>query len=193
MDEVSKQRVLLGVSALLGALVPRVQDEPHLSDTPIRVLRAFVDSVRGYKEDPEEILKRQFLNGTYDQMIHVRRIKVLSTCSHHLLPIIGLAHFAYLPGKHIVGLSKIPRLVDAFARRLQVQENLTEEIVDTFQKVVEPKGCGISIRAFHCCAAVRGIEQQILMDTTALRGVFRENTATRQEFLSSIDITERII
>ena len=159
----------------------------HLAQTPDRVVRAFAEYVSGYAEDPGLILR----NGTFcevrDQMIHIRDIRVTSMCAHHLQPIIGVAHFAYVPNKVIVGLSKLPRMIQVLGRRLQVQERLTDEIVDVFQREVEPGGCGVHIRAYHGCMMARGVrEHGSITETTALRGVFKQGEA-RQEFMASLE------
>lgn len=168
-------------------------DPSHITDTPARVVQTFQEMIAGYKVDPGDYLVKRFHQGSYDEMIHVRDVRIISTCAHHLKPILGKAHFAYVPGEYIVGLSKIPRMIDALSRRLQVQENLTEQIVDIFEEVVKPKGCAVNIRAYHLCVMARGAEENDMsMETTALRGVFRKLPEARQEFLASIDRIGRI-
>jgi GTP cyclohydrolase I len=160
-------------------------DTGHVYDTPTRVVRAYSDFVSGYLEDPAKVLDVTFTTEHgYDEMVHC-------LCAHHLLPIIGRAHFAYIPGGRIVGLSKIPRFIDILSRRLQVQENLTEQIVDTFTKAIGPAGCAVSVAAIHCCMISRGIRQHDeVTQTTALRGVFKTSPQTRNEFLASINNNE---
>lgn len=160
----------------------------HTAATPDRVVRTFTEMVEGYHKDPEKILEEgSFPSTGLAEMIHIRDIRIVSTCAHHLLPIIGTAHFAYVPSSKIVGLSKIPRFIHALSRRLQLQETLSSQIVDTFMNVVRPSGCGVSIRAIHCCMMSRGVkEQSAYTETTALRGVFFDDRA-RDEFLRSVD------
>jgi GTP cyclohydrolase I len=160
----------------------------HTADTPTRVVRAFAEYAAGYLENPADVLVRTFddIDG-YKGMLHIWRIPVMSMCSHHILPIIGEAHFAYIPNGRVVGLSKIPRLVDVLSRRLQVQELLTEEIADVFQRVVEPKGCAVDIKAVHCCMCVRGVGVRgTLTQTTCYRGCFQEG-ASRVEFQTAVE------
>ena len=158
----------------------------HTQDTPKRVVKAFKEYVRGCAMDPVAILEKTFpLEGT-SQMVHVRNIRVMSMCAHHLVPIIGKAHFAYIPKDKIVGLSKIPRMIEVLSRRPQVQENLTEQIVDVFSKVVEPQGCAVHLSCVHLCMLYRGVEEPYsYTETTALRGVFNEGS--KQEFLMSLN------
>lgn len=168
-------------------------DASHIVKTPVRVQKYFQAMVAGEKEDPKLILGTKFDTAKHNQMIIRRNIRVNSTCSHHLLPFCGKATFAYLPNTYIVGISKIPRLVRCFSRRLQFQERLTDQIVDAFQDIVQPFGCGISIRAYHFCEIVRGAEEPAApTETTALRGNFETNTKTRDEFLASINRDEQI-
>ena len=158
----------------------------HRRDTPKRFVKAFEEYFCGLKQDPEEVLHRGFEVGNYDEMVTVKNISFVSFCAHHLVPFAGKVHFAYLPNKQIVGLSKIPRLVEVYAKRPQVQEQLTTQIVDTFQKVVNPRGCGVVIEALHLCMAIRGIKKdQAITRTTALRGCFKKES-TKREFLGGI-------
>jgi GTP cyclohydrolase IA len=160
----------------------------HIQETPERFVRVLEESVRGCRVNPADFLTKQFSVGHYDEMIHVRNVRVMSLCAHHWERIIGRANFAYVPGEYIVGLSKIPRMIDVLCRRPQVQENLTAQIADVFQETVKPKGCAVSIRAYHMCMLARGVEEPgAYMETTALRGCFKDSYSTRQEFLSSID------
>jgi GTP cyclohydrolase IA len=162
-------------------------DKEHLEKTPGRVVKALSELLEGYHQDPERILETSFTSGKYNQMIIVSDVKFTSLCVHHILPFAGTVHFAYIPDKRIVGLSKIPRLIECFSRRLQVQEELSEQIVDSFYKIVKPRGCAISIRGTHSCAAIRGVKKEgMYMTTTALRGIFEIDTSAKSEFLSSI-------
>ena len=160
----------------------------HTQNTPSRVVEAFKEMLSGYEVDVGQMLTSAlFPRSTYTQMVHVTDITFYSLCAHHLIPFSGTVHFAYLPGVYLIGLSKIPRLVDAIARRLQIQEIMTDQIVDAFVQYVKPEGCGIAVRASHGCMQCRGVKAQTSKTlTTALRGAFSNNDLTRQEFLSSI-------
>jgi len=155
-----------------------------LLDTPARVVRAMRETCSGYSEDPAAILARDFHGEGYDQMIVCRNIDFTSTCEHHLLPFSGVAHVAYIPKQRVVGLSKLARLVDCFAKRLQIQERLTEAISTELVKHLEPLGAAVMITARHLCMSCRGVKKQRAeMVTTSLKGVFR-NAECRAEFLS---------
>lgn len=169
------------------ALKNKTIDESHVKDTPGRVVQALTRYTAGCFQNPASVLEKKFVKGTYNEMVHVKDITVISSCAHHLERIIGKAHFSYVPDKEIVGLSKISRLVDILASRPQVQENLTEQIVDAFNEIVKPKGCAVNIRAFHFCMLARGVEEPCsTTETTAFRGCF-ESGESRQEFLLSIN------
>jgi GTP cyclohydrolase IA len=159
----------------------------HSRDTPRRVASAFAEYASGYMENPIDVLSTSFEDTAgYRGMVHVQRIPLMSMCAHHILPIIGVADFAYIPNGRVVGLSKIPRFVDILSRRLQIQENLTVEIADTFMKAVSPKGCAITIRAFHFCMVARGVRiRDAMTETRELRGCF-EAEATRLEYMSRL-------
>jgi GTP cyclohydrolase I len=181
-----------GVELYLKQTTGKLYDPVHMKDTPIRMVRAFSEYASGYLEDPRAPLQQQF-KGAYDQMVHRRRIRVLSRCAHHMEPILGIAHFAYLPNFAIVGLSKIPRFIRILSRRLQVQEALGEQIVDVFQEEVKPLGCAVRIKAYHFCEITRGVrEDSAFTETTALRGVFKTDPSTKAEFIASIDYSESI-
>ncbi len=159
-----------------------------LVKTPQRVYKAFLHLTQGYSQDPKEILGEALFTSTNDEMVLVRDIEFYSLCEHHLLPIIGRAHVAYIPNGKVVGLSKIPRMVNVFARRLQIQEQMTEQIADALMETINPKGVGVVIQARHMCMEMRGVEK--ICSTTvssALRGVFKENIKTREEFFSLIN------
>src|SRR5471032_1700900 len=159
-----------------------------LVDTAGRVARAFEDWFSGYGQDPEEYLKRTFeeIEG-YDDMVILRDIRFESHCEHHLAPIIGRAHVGYLPTNKVVGISKLARVVEAFARRLQVQEKMNAQIADCIQKVLEPKGVAVVIEASHQCMTTRGVHKTgVTMVTSSMLGAFRENDVTRREFLNII-------
>jgi len=155
-----------------------------LAKTPERVAKALQFLTHGYDLDPAEILRSAMFREEYRQMVIVKDIEIYSLCEHHLLPFFGKAHVAYIPDGHIVGLSKIPRVVDAYARRLQVQERLTEQIARAVEEVLEPHGVGVVIEAYHLCMMMRGVEKQNSKTiTSALRGTFRDDAKTREEFL----------
>ena len=159
-----------------------------LRETPARVARAFEEFFRGYDEDPETILKKTFeeIEG-YDEMIVLRGIRFESHCEHHMAPIIGRAWFAYIPRGRVVGISKLARVVDAFAKRLQIQEKMTAQIANTIEKVLEPEGVAVVLKAEHHCMTTRGVHKPGTdMVTSRMLGVFRENPMTRQEFLALV-------
>ncbi len=154
-------------------------------DTLIRITKLWENLLSGYMEDPREILKT-FKNPSYNEMVIVKDIEIYSLCEHHFLPFFGRAHFAYIPKLDIVGLSKIPRLINIYCKRLQVQERLAEEIVESFMGVVEPLGCAVLIECQHLCMKMRGIgKQNAIMITTALRGCFQQPDV-KAEFFSAI-------
>ena len=155
-----------------------------LARTPVRVAKSLRFLTQGYDSSAEEVVGKGVFKEDHDNMIMVRDIEVYSLCEHHMLPFFGKAHVAYIPNGKIVGLSKIPRIVDVYARRLQVQERLTEEIADGLCRVVKPSGVGVVIEAYHPCMTMRGVEKQNSKTiTSALRGAFREDPKTRDEFL----------
>ena len=159
-----------------------------LLDTPKRVTKAFGEWFAGYEIDPKEILARTFeeVEG-YDEMVILRNVKFESHCEHHLAPIIGKAHIAYLPDRRVVGISKLARLVDAYGKRLQIQEKMTAQIAKTLNDVLQPKGVGVVIEASHGCMTTRGIHKSgLTMVTSQMIGAFREQSSTRREFLSAI-------
>ena len=163
-------------------------DREGLRETPARVARAFEDWFSGYKEDPEEYMRRTFeeVEG-YDEMVVLRDIRFESHCEHHLAPIIGRAHVGYLPNRKVVGISKLARVVEAYARRLQVQEKMNAQIANTIQRVLEPKGVAVVIAASHQCMTTRGVHKTgVSMVTSTMLGAFRTNDITRREFLAVI-------
>lgn len=168
-----------------------VGEDPNregLRGTPGRVARAYEDWCSGYKEDPVEFLRRTFeeVDG-YDEMIVLRDIRFESHCEHHMAPIIGRAHVGYLPDRKVVGISKLARVVEAFARRLQVQESMTAQIAHCIQDVLKPKGVGVIVEGEHQCMTTRGVRKQgVSMITSQLLGQFRSDPRTRAEFLSII-------
>ena len=158
-----------------------------LLKTPERVDKAFHFLTRGYAQQAEAVLNQALFSVDYDEMVVVKDIDVFSLCEHHLLPFFGKAHVAYLPAGKVIGLSKIPRLVDMYARRLQVQERLTVQIAEAIQEHVKPRGVGVVIEAMHFCMIMRGVEKQnSLAVTSCMRGAFRDQRETREEFLALI-------
>ena len=159
-----------------------------LIGTPDRVVRAFDELFAGYQEDPVAYLSRTFEEvEDYDEMVVLREIRVESHCEHHMLPIIGCAHVAYLPERRVVGISKLARVVDAYAKRLQIQEKLTAQIANTLNDVLEPKGVAVVIEAAHQCMTMRGVHKPgVVMTTSHMLGAFRSDSKTRREFLAMI-------
>ena len=157
-----------------------------LLKTPERAAKAMQFLTEGYDKDPNEILKSAMFSESYNEMVIVKDIELYSLCEHHLLPFFGKAHIAYIPNGHIVGLSKIPRIVDVFSRRFQVQERLTEQILDCINDALNPKGVAVVIEASHMCMMMRGVQKQNSTTTTSgFRGAFKD-TDTRNEFLKLI-------
>ncbi|MGY9016473.1 MAG: GTP cyclohydrolase I FolE [Rhodospirillales bacterium] len=166
-------------------------DDPEregLQDTPSRVVRSYEEFFKGYEADPVEILERTFEETDgYDEMVLLRDIRFESHCEHHMAPIIGKAHVAYLPGRRVVGISKLARLVEAYAKRLQIQEKMTAQIANAIRNVLQPSGVAVVIEASHQCMTTRGIHKPgALMVTSRMLGAFRDNPATRREFLAMI-------
>ena len=169
------------------ALLGEDPSREGLLKTPERVAKALQFLTHGYGLDPDAILRSALFEESYSQMVLVRDIEVYSLCEHHMLPFVGRAHVAYIPNGHIVGLSKIPRVVDVFARRLQVQERLTNQIRDAIERVLQPEGVAVVIEASHFCMMMRGAEKQNSMTTTsAMSGAFLDNDNTRAEFMRLI-------
>ena len=158
-----------------------------LLKTPERVAKAMQFLTQGYDQNPQEILKSAMFAEKYDEMVIVKDIEVYSLCEHHMLPFYGKCHIAYIPNGHIVGLSKFPRMVDAFSRRLQVQERLTDQIRDCLDETLNPQGVAVCIEAQHLCMQMRGVQKQNSITTTsAFSGAFMEEDITRQEFMSLV-------
>lgn len=163
-------------------------DREGLMGTPDRVVRAYEEFFSGYDQDPTEILHRTFEETDgYDEMVLLRDIRLESHCEHHVVPIIGKAHVAYLPDRRVVGISKLARVVEIYARRLQIQEKLTAQIANTINDVLQPKGVAVVIEAAHQCMTTRGIHKPgVTMVTSRMLGEFRDNPATRREFMALI-------
>jgi GTP cyclohydrolase I len=158
-----------------------------LVGTPSRVEKALQFLTSGYREDVNDVLNKALFKVAYDEMVIVRDIEVYSLCEHHLLPFFGRCHVGYLPRDHVIGLSKIPRIVDVFARRLQVQERLTQEIAETIREAINPRGVAVTIEAQHLCMMMRGVQKRnSKMITSSMLGKFREDQRSRLEFLNLI-------
>ena len=158
-----------------------------LEKTPSRVRKAYEFMCSGYKQDPKDIIEQALFSSTNEEMVVLKNIEFYSQCEHHMLPIIGKAHIAYIPNGKVVGLSKIPRVVDIFARRLQIQEQLTEQIADALNSHLKPKGVAVVLDAKHMCMEMRGVEKiSSTTVTSALRGIFKKEKKTKDEFLSII-------
>jgi GTP cyclohydrolase IA len=175
---------------LMKEMLVRLGEDPEregLQSTPSRVHKAYEFLTRGYREDPEAMLKKALFTVTYDEMVIVKDVEMFSLCEHHMLPFFGKVHVAYIPNGKVIGLSKIPRLIETFSRRLQIQERLTTQIAETIQKVIQPQGVGVVIEARHLCMMMRGVEKQhSAAVTSSMLGCFREEQETRTEFLSLI-------
>ncbi|MCQ2200544.1 MAG: GTP cyclohydrolase I FolE [Bacteroidales bacterium] len=175
------------------AILELLGEDPEregLLKTPVRVAKAMQFLTKGYKDDPKEILKSAMFNEPYHQMVVVKDIEIYSMCEHHMLPFIGKAHIGYIPRNYITGLSKIPRIVEAYARRLQVQERLTTQIKECIQDTLNPLGVAVVIEAQHMCMQMRGVQKQHSFTTTSdFTGAFANNLATREEFFNIIGHT----
>jgi GTP cyclohydrolase I len=175
---------------LVHEILVRLGEDPAregLTRTPERARKALQFLTKGYSEDPEALLKGALFHEKYDEMVIVKDVEMFSLCEHHMLPFFGKVHVAYIPNGRVLGLSKIPRLVEVFSRRLQIQERLTTQIAETIQKVIEPQGVGVVIEARHLCMMMRGVEKQhSAAVTSSMLGCFRDSEETRSEFLSLI-------
>jgi GTP cyclohydrolase IA len=179
------------VEAAVRTIIRWTGDSPErdgLLDTPARVTRALEEYYQGYAQDPDEILTKTFEETDgYDEMVVLRGIPFESHCEHHMAPIIGRAWVAYIPTGRVVGISKLARVVDAYAKRLQIQEKMTAQIANTIEKVLQPQGVAVVIKATHHCMTTRGVHKHgVDMVTSKMRGVFKTNLATRQEFMSLV-------
>ncbi len=190
--EMTEGRIDLSAAerAVLDLLVAIGEDPERegLRRTPLRVARMYTELLSGYSIDPEAMVNQALFNiGDYDQMVIVRDIEFYSLCEHHMLPFVGRVHVAYMPAGKVLGLSKIPRVVDMFARRLQVQERMTRQIADFLTNLLEPSGVAVVAEALHMCSMMRGVKKHdARMTTSAMQGCFRTNIGTRQEFLANI-------
>lgn len=176
----------------IRSILTKIGEDPKrdgLANTPQRVDRAFRFLTSGYRMNPDELLNKALFDVAYDEMVIVRDIEVFSLCEHHLLPFFGKAHVGYIPNGRVIGLSKIPRLVDMYARRLQVQERLTTQIAETIEQKVHPRGVAVVIEAQHLCMIMRGVEKQnSIAVTSSMLGAFKDNQNTRNEFLNLVRI-----
>ena len=194
MKQLSEEKVgqnSLQIKDVIERLLVLIGEDPEregLKKTPERVEKAYQFLTRGYQQDVDDILNGALFQIKYDEMVIVKDIDFFSLCEHHLLPFFGRCHVAYLPDKKIIGLSKIPRLVDVFSRRLQVQERLTCQIAETLQAKIQPKGTAVVMEAYHLCMMMRGVEKQNTKAiTSSMLGMFRTRQETREEFLSLIN------
>jgi len=189
-DEYTGAIDLEATSRIVYELIKSVGENPEregLKNTPHRVARMYTELLNGYSLEPEKILNGALFNISYDEMVIVRDIEFYSLCEHHMLPFIGRAHVAYIPAGKVIGLSKIPRIVDLYARRLQIQERMTRQIADFIQDTLKPQGVAVVVEAMHLCAMMRGVKKHdARMTTSAMHGAFRANLATLQEFLDNI-------
>ena len=179
------------IADLVRKMLTLIGEDPNregLRRTPERFEKAFRYLTSGYRQDPEKLLNGAMFSVCYDNMVVVKDIELYSLCEHHLLPFFGKCHVAYIPNKKVVGLSKIARLVNMYARRLQIQERLTSQIAKAIQEKLSPEGVGVVVEARHLCMVMRGVEKQhSAAMTSAMLGAFRENKQTRDEFLSLIN------
>ncbi len=183
IDETSAQQAVFQLLQALGENTSR----KGLQYTPRRVARMYRELLSGYSVDPQALVNGALFEIRYDEMVIVRDIEFYSLCEHHLLPFIGRAHVAYIPDGKVLGLSKIPRVVEMYARRLQVQERMTRQVADFLRDLLKPQGVAVVVEAMHLCSMMRGVKKHnARMTTSAMHGAFRANLATRQEFLDNI-------
>lgn len=187
LNRATKARIADGVNEILKAIGSENLDPQGTERTPLRVAEMFDELLNGYSINPNQLLNGALFDVEYDQMVVVKSIEYYSLCEHHLLPFYGYAHVGYLPDKKVVGLSKIPRIVDMFARRLQVQERMTQEIASFLDTLIEPRGVGVVVEGTHMCTVMRGVRKQDpRMVTSAVMGSLRNNAATRDEFMEHL-------
>ena len=186
LSQEAKNHIELGVSSIIKS-VKEFVDEDGTLNSPIRVSKMYEELLSGYLIEPDELLNNALFDVEYDEMVIVKGMDFYSLCEHHMLPFYGKAHVGYTPQKKIVGLSKIPRIIEMYARRLQVQERMTQQIASFLFEHVDPIGVGVVIEAQHLCAAMRGIKKpNTIMITSTLLGHFKSNSATREEFMSHV-------
>ena len=185
-DEIDTDAIESAVRSMLESFGEDPSRE-GLQDTPARVARMYPELLAGYRVDPEKLINGALFNVAYDDMVIVRDIEFYSLCEHHMLPFMGRAHVAYIPRGQVIGLSKIPRIVDMYARRLQVQERMTRQVADFINDLLQPQGVAVVIEALHLCSMMRGVgKHDSRMTTSTMLGSFRTKIATREEFLSNI-------
>jgi len=185
-DDIDRNYIEGAVSGILKAIGEDPEREGLLK-TPERVAKAYDELLSGYRTDPIDLLNEAIFEVSYDEMVIVRDIEFYSLCEHHMLPFLGRAHVAYLPKGKVIGLSKIPRIVDMFAKRLQVQERMTRQIADLVDELLHPKGVAVVVEGLHLCSVMRGVKKHdARMTTSSMSGAFRSNISTRQEFLDNI-------
>ena len=195
-DGLSEQQLLesgidgQAIEEAVGTMLRAFGEDPEregLKNTPKRIARMYSELLSGYRVDPHRIVNDALFNVTYDEMVIVRDIEFYSLCEHHMLPFMGRAHVAYFPKGKVLGLSKIPRIVDMYAHRLQVQERMTRQIADFISDLLDPHGVAVVVEGLHLCMMMRGIKKKdARMTTSAMHGAFRKNVMTRQEFLDNI-------
>ncbi|MBI2330845.1 MAG: GTP cyclohydrolase I FolE [Chloroflexi bacterium] len=186
-EEIDTAAIETSVRAMLAAFGEN-PDREGLQNTPKRVARMYPELLSGYRTDVEKLVNGAIFNVTYDDMVIVRDIEYFSLCEHHMLPFMGRAHVAYIPSQQVIGLSKIPRIVDMFARRLQVQERMTRQIADFLHDLLNPQGVAVVVEGLHLCAMMRGVKKHdARMTTSAMLGSFRKSINTRQEFLDHLN------
>ena len=190
-DLTANSKINLGeVQAAIQQILRAVGEDPEregLKRTPERIARMYVELLSGYQMNPETLVNDALFDAKYDEMVIVRDIEFYSLCEHHLLPFIGRVHVAYIPDGKVIGLSKIPRIVDMYSHRLQVQERMTRQIADFIRDVLHPQGVAVVVEALHLCMSMRGVQKHnARMTTSAMHGAFRANPPTRQEFLDNI-------
>jgi GTP cyclohydrolase I len=186
-EEIDTNAIEESVRAMLTAFGEN-PDREGLQNTPKRVARMYPELLSGYRTNVEKLVNGAIFNVTYDDMVIVRDIEYFSLCEHHMLPFMGRAHVAYIPNKQVIGLSKIPRIVDMFSRRLQVQERMTRQIADFLHDLLNPQGVAVVVEGLHLCAMMRGVKKHdARMTTSSMLGTFRKSINTRQEFLDHLN------
>jgi len=190
MGNDNPQVKLFQIEDLVRELLLAIGEDPDregLRGTPQRVAEMYAELTSGYRISPQELIEGAIFPVEYDEMVLIKDIEFYSLCEHHILPFFGKVHVGYIPDGRVIGFSKIPRIVDAFARRLQLQERLTEQIADFLMEAIKPQGVGVVVEGFHLCMAMRGVrKQEARMVTSAMKGLFRRDARTRAEFLELI-------
>lgn len=188
--DVPEQECTVGIECAVRSILVAIGEDPSrqgLVGTPNRIARMYQELTAGYHVDPERLINNAIFDIDYDEMVVVRDIDFYSLCEHHMLPFLGRAHVAYIPDGRVIGLSKIPRIVEMFARRLQVQERMTEQIAEFLNERLHPSGVAVVVQALHMCSAMRGVKKaNARMVTSSMLGTFRRNAATRGEFFEHI-------